>query len=80
MVAALALGPAIGGASTRLGPAMPFRAAAVVAMLVAVIVADPQRIAEGAVVAVAPSRLPLAPSRPPLSLSWRGLSRLSSSS
>ncbi len=37
MVAALAIGPALGGAMTRLGPATPFRAAAVVALLVAAI-------------------------------------------
>lgn len=40
MVAALAIGPALGGALTRLGPQVPFRAAAVVSMLVAVVVAS----------------------------------------
>jgi MFS family permease len=40
MVAALAIGPAVGGALTRLGPHVPFRAAALVSMLVAVVVAS----------------------------------------
>lgn len=59
MVAALALGPAIGGALTRLGPATPFRAAALVSMLVAVIVASrgaSHGAAEGAASATARSR------------------------
>jgi MFS family permease len=43
MVAALALGPALGGALTRVGPSAPFRAAAVVSTLVAVIVASGAR-------------------------------------
>ena len=40
MVAALAIGPAVGGALTRLGPHVPFRAAALVSILVAVVVAS----------------------------------------
>lgn len=40
MVAALAIGPAVGGALTRLGPHVPFRAAALVAILVTVVIAS----------------------------------------
>lgn len=40
MVAALAIGPALGGALTRIGPEVPFRAAAFVSALVAVILAS----------------------------------------
>jgi MFS family permease len=53
MVAALAIGPAVGGALTRLGPHVPFRAAAVVSLVVAVLMAN--RLGSPAEAAVAPS-------------------------
>jgi MFS family permease len=40
MVAALAIGPAVGGMLTRIGPHVPFRAAAVVSMVVSVLLAS----------------------------------------
>jgi MFS family permease len=56
MVAALAIGPAVGGALTRLGPHVPFRAAAVVSLVVAVLMAN--RLGSPAEDAVAPSAAP----------------------
>jgi MFS family permease len=67
MVAALALGPAIGGALTRLGPSVPFRAAAVVSMLVAVLlIATTRSTPQGAAkepAPAAPSTRALLPAR-----------------
>jgi MFS family permease len=56
MVAALAIGPAVGGALTRVGPHVPFRAAALVSMLVAVVVAS--RVSHGEAVQADGSRAP----------------------
>jgi len=62
MVAALAVGPAVGGALTRLGPEVPFRAAALVSGVVAVILmsgAAPSAEARGEM--TAPARAPFGP-------------------